>query len=308
MDGPAGAGKSTAAQGLAQRLGAVRLDTGAIYRAVALQARRQGVSWEDGAALGPLAAALPLRFDSQRAPQGVWLGGEDVTAAIRHPDISRGASRVSRHPEVRQALQGLQRRLGSEGLVVAEGRDMGTTVFPDALVKLYLTASDEERARRRWEELRHQPDAPSLAGVLAEQRERDRQDRERAVSPLRRAPDAVVVDSTDLSLAQVIQRMAQEVQRALEGRAAAAAGARGDPQPEGLAGAETAAETAGEIAPDDDAGARRRELTERLARLEQELAEREQALPAHSVRPHQLQEIEELEEEIANLRSELKNP
>lgn len=221
VDGPAGAGKSSAAEGLARRLGAVRLDTGAIYRSLAVAARRAGVDWEDGPGLAELAARLDLRFDASRDPQGVLLGGEDVTLEIRSPEMSRGASQVSRHAAVRQALLGLQRRLArTAGLVVAEGRDMGTTVFPDALVKLFLTASEETRARRRWRELRSQGVEEGLETVLAEQRRRDDLDRTRAVSPLRQAEDAVVVDSTELALDEVVARMARLVDEALTGAGA----------------------------------------------------------------------------------------
>ena len=261
VDGPAGAGKSTAAQGLAQALGAVRLDTGAIYRSVALQAKNQGVDWEDGPALGRLAAELELRFEVGRDPQGVILAGQDVTEAIRTPEMSRGASAVSKHPEVREALHELQRRLGAKGLVVAEGRDMGTVVFPDALVKIYLTASDEERARRRFRELQEKGVDQSYESVLAEQQDRDRQDRSRDTAPLRQAEDAVVVDSSSMTLDEVVASLVRLVDRV--------------------------------------------RLERRLREAAAELKDREAALPAHSVRPHQLLEIEELEDEVAQLRTEL---
>lgn len=222
MDGPAGAGKSTAAEGLARRLGAVRLDTGAIYRSLALRAQRLGISWDDGPTLGELASGLELRFEAGMDPQGVILCGEDVTAAIRAPTISQGASAVSRHPEVRSALLGLQRRLGAKGLVVAEGRDVGTTVFPDALVKIFLTASSRERAIRRQRELVAGGTEVPFEEVLAEQEARDRQDAQREASPLRVAEGAVVIDSSHLDLPAVVEAMLEAVVEAMRQAAAGA--------------------------------------------------------------------------------------
>src|SRR6185436_6270125 len=155
IDGPAGAGKSTVSRRLALRLGYRLLDTGAIYRAVALTAQRQGVSWDDATRLAEIARALDIdfHFDGEDTNK-VSLTGEDVSVAIRTPEISQGASKVSALPEVRAALLDLQRRLGAQGGVVAEGRDIGTVVFPDAQAKFFLTASPEIRARRRTDELR----------------------------------------------------------------------------------------------------------------------------------------------------------
>jgi cytidylate kinase len=215
VDGPAGAGKSTVAQRLAERLGGVRLDTGALYRTVALVALERDVSWEDGPALGRLASELDLRFLPDAGGQRVLLGDRDITAAIRTPEVTRGSSLVSQHAPVRAALLSLQRSLASRGLVVAEGRDMGTAVFPDAPVKFFLTASDEVRARRRWQELRDQGTDLDFDEVLADQRERDRSDSQRAESPLRQAPDAVVVDSTGLDIDQVVDHMAHVAREAL---------------------------------------------------------------------------------------------
>lgn len=216
VDGPAGAGKSTVAQRLAERLGGVRLDTGAIYRTVALVALERSVSWEDGAALGELAGTLELRFQPARDGQRVLLGDRDITLEIRTPEVTRGASQVSQHAPVRAALMALQRSLGAQGLVVAEGRDMGTVVFPNALVKFFLTASDEVRARRRWEELRARGTDLDFEQVLRDQRQRDADDSQRAESPLRQAPDAVVVDSTGLDIDQVVEHMARAVREALD--------------------------------------------------------------------------------------------
>src|SRR5262245_18895052 len=149
IDGPAGAGKSTVARRLARVLGYRLLDTGAIYRAVALAARRRGIDWADGAACAAVAAALAIEFAFVGDVNHVYLDGQDVSEAIRTQDVSSGASQVSAHPEVRAALLDLQRRLGAGGGVVVEGRDTGTVVFPHAGPKFFLTASEEERARRR---------------------------------------------------------------------------------------------------------------------------------------------------------------
>jgi cytidylate kinase len=208
LDGPAGAGKSTAARMLADRLGYVLVDTGALYRGVALAARERGIVWDDGPALGLLVDSLVLSFE--RAADGrslLHIDGKDRSGEIRTPQISDGASRVSRHAEVRRALLGLQRRLGEEGKVVLEGRDIGTVVFPDAEVKVFLTASDEARAKRRHSELEATGHQVAFAEVLADIRERDKRDSERDVAPLRPADDAVVLDTSDLPLDQVVDRL-----------------------------------------------------------------------------------------------------
>jgi cytidylate kinase len=204
IDGPAGAGKSTVAKALAKRLGFFLLDTGAIYRAVALSAQRGGVAFSDGPRLAEVARAMPLRFDEAGR---VWLGGEDVSQAIRTPDMSQGASTVSAHPEVRDALLDLQRRLAQKGRCVVEGRDIGTVVLPWAPVKIFLTASDEVRARRRYDELRQKGATVTFEATLAELRERDHRDTTRAVAPLKQAPDAVLVDTSDLPQDEVIARL-----------------------------------------------------------------------------------------------------
>jgi cytidylate kinase len=208
LDGPAGAGKSTAALELARRLGFVLVDTGALYRGVALAARERGVSWDDAEALGRLTAGLDLRFES--GPDGaprLRIDGRDRADEIRTPEISRGASDVSRHPPVRAALLDLQRRLGADGGVVLEGRDIGTVVFPDAEVKVFVTATPEERARRRVSDLAGRGHAADFESTLREIRLRDAQDSERPVAPLRPAPDATVLDTTGLSLTEVVDRL-----------------------------------------------------------------------------------------------------
>lgn len=213
IDGPAGAGKSTVARGLALALGYRLLDTGAMYRAVALLARRQGVAWDDAEVLARMAAALDVAFELDSDVNRVQVAGEDVTAAIREPDISYGASRVSSVPAVRAALLDLQRRLGNQGGVVVEGRDTGTVVFPAADVKFFLTASDDVRARRRHEELVQSGQGGTYEGTLEDMRARDERDSSRPVAPLARAADAVLVDSSELTLDAVIDTMLAEVRR-----------------------------------------------------------------------------------------------
>jgi cytidylate kinase len=225
IDGPAGAGKSTASRRLAARLGFAMVDTGAIYRAVALAASRAGVAFDDDRGLERLLPSLAIRFEpppagNPEAGQRVLLGGEDVSALIRTPPMSLGASAVSARPVVRAGLLELQRRLaaapGNRGAVL-EGRDIGTVVFPDADAKFFLSARPEVRARRRFEELRAKGDPATFEQVLADQLKRDRDDSQRAVAPLRAAADAVTVDTSDLSLDEVVERLAREV----EGRMAA---------------------------------------------------------------------------------------
>ncbi|HJL20349.1 MAG TPA: (d)CMP kinase [Sandaracinaceae bacterium LLY-WYZ-13_1] len=219
IDGPAGAGKSTAARRLAERLGYVLIDTGALYRAVALVAKERGVSWDDAEALGALAEGLDLRFapveGSGRPP--LFVDGEDRSEDIRRPDISQGASRVSAHGPVRDALLGVQRRMGARGGVVLEGRDIGTVVFPDADVKIFLTASDQVRAQRRYDELVSRGRPADLAQVRREIEERDRRDAGRAVAPLTRAPDAVLLDTSGLSLDGAVDRLVAIVAEARPG-------------------------------------------------------------------------------------------
>jgi cytidylate kinase len=228
IDGPAGAGKSTASRAVAARLGFSMVDTGAIYRTVALAATRAGVALDDDARLGALLPALEIRFAPPAAAgagQRVLLGGEDVSAEIRIPPMSLGASKVSARPVVRAGLLDLQRRLalapGNAGAVL-EGRDIGTVVFPDADAKFFLTASAEERARRRHAELRAKGDPSTLEEVLADQLRRDRDDSERAVAPLRPAPDALVLDTGEMVLEAVIDRLVSEVQARLRARGPAA--------------------------------------------------------------------------------------
>jgi cytidylate kinase len=211
IDGPAGAGKSTAAQLLAARLGYELLDTGAIYRVMALLARRRGISWEDGPGIAALAAALDLRFQLEGALNRVFVAADDVTSEIRMPEISDGASRVSALPEVRAALLGIQRRLGARGGLVVEGRDIGTVVFPDATAKFFLTATADERARRRVAELTAAGRPADFKQTREELLARDQRDASRAVAPLRKADDAVEIDSSALSRSEVVDEMERVV-------------------------------------------------------------------------------------------------
>jgi cytidylate kinase len=214
IDGPAGAGKSSAARDLAERLGYVLVDTGALYRGTALAAFERGVDWDDGEALGQLVDGLTLEFErDDKSALKLLIDGVDRSADIRTPHISTGASRVSRHAQVRRALLGLQRKLGARGGVVLEGRDIGTVVFPDAEVKVFLTASDESRARRRHAELTRSGHETELERVLLDIRERDRLDSERDIAPLRAAPDAVLLDTSDLPLSEVLDQLEALVKR-----------------------------------------------------------------------------------------------
>jgi cytidylate kinase len=196
------------------------VDTGAIYRAVALAASRRGVRFDDDAALAALLPEVEIRFEAGApgAGQRVLLGGEDVSSAIRTPPMSLGASAVSARPVVRAGLLDLQRRLALDPAnrgAVLEGRDIGTVVFPDAEAKFFLTATPEERARRRYAELQGRGDAQTYEAVLADQLRRDRDDSERAVAPLRPAADATVVDTSGVPLAEVVESLAREVERRL---------------------------------------------------------------------------------------------
>ncbi len=204
MDGPGSAGKGTVARGVARALGYQYIDTGSMYRAVALYARRSGIPWSDQVQLARLASALRFRFVWNGDVLRVEVDGEDVTREIREDVVGQGASNVSVHPLVRTTLVELQRALAAEGGVVMDGRDVGTVVLPDAELKVFLEAGLDERARRRHDELARRGEPVSFASVRDALEARDKQDRERAASPLKAAPDAIHVDSSDLTIRQAI--------------------------------------------------------------------------------------------------------
>jgi cytidylate kinase len=219
IDGPAGAGKSTVARKLADKLGFTLVDTGALYRAVALAAQREGVAWDDEAKVVAVArrmeASRSLRLvpDADRGVR-VMLDGQDVSDGIRTVDMGMGASRVSAIGAVRAALLDLQRQAGESGGVVLEGRDIGTVVFPDAEVKFFLTASPEIRAQRRYDELLLRGQRVDYAATLAEVKQRDENDTNRPIAPLRRADDAIFVDSSDRPVDEIVAEMARRVPEA----------------------------------------------------------------------------------------------
>jgi len=205
VDGPAGAGKSSASRALARRLGFAYVDTGAMYRAVGVLAAERGVALDDGAALGRLADGLEFEFTD--GGERMRVSGRDLTEAVRSADAGELASRASTHAAVRERLVALQRELGVRGGVVMEGRDIGTVVFPDAALKFYLTADPGARASRRAGELLARGETVDETALARELAERDRRDAGRANSPLRAAADAVVIDTTPLTLEAVVDRM-----------------------------------------------------------------------------------------------------
>jgi cytidylate kinase len=232
IDGPAGAGKSTIAKQLAARLGFVLLDTGALYRSIALLAQREGLlagletasTRQDSAdAITTLAGSVASRDglvleQAPDQPKGlrVLVDGEDVSAVIRSPEISMAASTVSAIPGVRAALLELQRAVAKQGGVVAEGRDIGTVVFPESRAKFFLTASLEVRAERRRKELTESGEEASLEQLVAEVAKRDKQDSERAVAPLKRADDAMLIDSTHQTIEQIVTELEQRVRAIMD--------------------------------------------------------------------------------------------
>jgi len=216
IDGPSGSGKGTVSRAAARVLGWALLDSGALYRLVALAGRKAGVSLEDGPRLATLAQGLDLKFGSDAAGEEVvWLDGRGVTSAIRTEEVGNDASRVAALPLVRAALLERQRRFAVAPGLVADGRDMGTVVFPHAEVKIFLTASAAERAARRHKQLKEKGVAATLAALSLEIAERDRRDTNRAISPLVPSADAVLLDTTGMSVDQVIERVLLEARRRL---------------------------------------------------------------------------------------------
>lgn len=209
IDGPSGTGKGTLADLLSRRLGWHCLDSGALYRVLGLAARRHGLDLDSGEPLGALASDLEIAFEGGR----VLLAGEDLGDSIRSESAGRAASRVAAHPAVRAALLDWQRRQARAPGLVADGRDMGTVVFPQARLKVFLDASPEERAARRYKQLKGKGLDANLATLIADIRERDERDRNRPTAPLRPADDALIVDSTALSIDEVLDRILEEVRR-----------------------------------------------------------------------------------------------
>lgn len=210
IDGPSASGKGTVAERAARRLGFHYLDSGALYRLVALAAMRRGIALGDEAALASLAAALPARFEA-----GVRLDGEDVTAAIRAEECSIGASKVAAFPAVRSALMQRQRDFRQAPGLVAEGRDMGSVVFPDAAVKVFLTASVEARAQRRYKQLMEKGLTANIDSLSQDLRERDQRDSARSVAPLQKSADATLLDTTSLSVEQAVEEVLNLVKQRL---------------------------------------------------------------------------------------------
>jgi CMP/dCMP kinase len=217
IDGPAGAGKSTVAAIIAARFGLLNLESGAMYRAFALKAIQTDSDVDDREELGRLAAKTRIRLQPGSAANRVFLDDVEVTKRIREPDVTAAASRVSVHPGIRQWMVSMQRQLGESSAIVMEGRDIGTTVFPHAAVKIFLDAAAEVRGQRRYQQ-NGPTGAEAPESVLEELRERDRRDRTRAESPLQPAADAVIIDSTKLSLDEVVAQVAAIITERLAAR------------------------------------------------------------------------------------------
>lgn len=213
IDGPVAAGKSTVARRLARELGYIYLDTGAMYRAVAWKLKTAGVEPDDEKELRRVLGEIKIELKDTDGDLRVFLDGAEITEEIRTPEISQRASLVSTFRAVRERMVELQRAIGRDGGVVAEGRDIGTVVFPQADVKIYLDASPGERARRRFAELKSKGHEIPLEQTLREMEERDRRDRERELAPLSKAQDAIVIDSTGLGVDRVVERIMQEIKR-----------------------------------------------------------------------------------------------
>ncbi|MCH2109381.1 MAG: (d)CMP kinase [Polyangiaceae bacterium] len=223
IDGPAGAGKSTVTRMVAEALGYTQVDTGALYRSVAYLASQAGLELSQASEVGQLALRLaePGRLVLSTSPGStitqVSFDGEDISEAIRRQEVGLGASVVSQHPQVREALLAIQRQLGVDGGVVLEGRDIGSVVFPDAEAKFFLTASIDVRAQRRLDELKSKGQEAVLEDIRREVAERDRRDMERPIAPLMQADDAIVVDSSAMSIQEVTQQIVDAVEEIAEG-------------------------------------------------------------------------------------------
>ena len=207
IDGPSGAGKSTVAHLLAERLGYLQIDTGAMYRAVAVLMRQEGIDPDDLAAVERLCSRIDIRLERTDGLQRVYANGQDVTDWIRTPEMSQLTSRISALRPVREAMMQAQRRMGARGGVVLEGRDIGTVVFPDADVKFFLSASAEERGRRRYQELVAKGEQVTLEDTIRAVASRDQQDSQRDLAPLRMAGDAIAIDSSGRTIDEVLEAM-----------------------------------------------------------------------------------------------------
>ncbi len=221
IDGPSGAGKSTVASSLGRRLGYVYIDTGAMYRSVAFRVKEKGIVPEDEFAVGQLASSLHITFVTEGEQTRIICDGEDITEAIRTPEISRLASFVSRQKGVREALVRMQREMGKEGGVILEGRDIGTVVFPDADIKFYLDADSDERVRRRYHEMVEKGVEVGFKETQQELLQRDHNDMHRSHSPLRKADDALSVDTTHRSAEEIVEEMVRIVKVKAKGMKAA---------------------------------------------------------------------------------------
>ncbi|MBE6763240.1 MAG: (d)CMP kinase [Ruminococcaceae bacterium] len=215
IDGPSGAGKSTVAKILAKELQFIYVDTGALYRAVGYTALKQGVSIYDAAAVEAMLPSLTVSLGYENGEQRVYVNGDDVTAFIRTPEVSEAASAVSAVPSVRQFLFELQQNMAKTSSVIMDGRDIGTVVLPDAQVKIFLTASVEVRAKRRFDELIEKGMDVTYEDVLSDMIQRDKRDSERATAPLKPAEDAVLVDTSDNTLEEAVARMRALVEEKL---------------------------------------------------------------------------------------------
>lgn len=216
IDGPSGAGKSTVARAAAARLGYVYVDTGAMYRAIGLAVCRKGISGDDTAGIVAVLPEVQLDIRYEDGAQHILLCGEDVSDTIRTPEIAKYASKVSAVPEVRQFLLETQRDMAKNGNILMDGRDIGTVILPDAPVKIFLTASAEARAQRRYLELHEKGQSITFDEVLHDIQQRDEQDMTRAVAPLKQAADAVLLDTSDISLEQSIEAVLRIIRERVE--------------------------------------------------------------------------------------------
>lgn len=215
IDGPAGSGKSTLAKLLAKELGYIYIDTGAMYRAVALRAYEQGIDIEDEDSLKKLCERIHLRFENKNGANRIFIDKEDYSEKIRTPFVSQLSSKVSSKKSVRDAMVKLQRLLAAKGSVIMEGRDIGTVVFPDADVKFFLDASPEIRGKRRYDELKQKGEGVSLEKIVADEMERDRMDSTREHAPLKKADDAARIDTSNMELRDVLDKMLKIIKERL---------------------------------------------------------------------------------------------